>query len=188
MLRLNLALVAALVIVGVTAHSLGVLAAGVDYLADAAAIAVSLFAQRFARSSQPASSKRAFMNDLPNRRVADGLLVLCGESNIASMVQHSDFTDPFGFTDRLREMNIGPILNPIHDWMRRSEMKKKRRGYSVGGRTVISVWNQGRRGEELPPWTVFHDGRNRTTDVRALPTPFSDRPDIRIGVLDLKSL
>jgi hypothetical protein len=77
--------------------------------------------QRFARSSQPASSKRAFMNDLPNRRVADGLLVLCGESNIASMVQHSDFTDPFGFTDRLREMNIGPILNPIHDWMRRSE-------------------------------------------------------------------
>jgi cobalt-zinc-cadmium efflux system protein len=43
-LGLNLALVAALVIVGVAAHSLGVLAAGVDYLADAAAIAVSLFA------------------------------------------------------------------------------------------------------------------------------------------------
>ena len=40
-LGLNLALVAALVIAGVTAHSLGVLAAGVDYLADAAAIAVS---------------------------------------------------------------------------------------------------------------------------------------------------
>jgi len=47
-LALNLALVAALVIVGVTAHSLGVLAAGVDYLADAAAIAVSLFAIRLA--------------------------------------------------------------------------------------------------------------------------------------------
>jgi len=48
-LVLNLALVAALVIVGLTAHSLGVLAAGVDYLADAAAIGVSLFAIRLAR-------------------------------------------------------------------------------------------------------------------------------------------
>jgi hypothetical protein len=47
-LGLNLALVAALVIVGVTAHSLGVLAAGADYLADAAAIAVSLFAIQLA--------------------------------------------------------------------------------------------------------------------------------------------
>jgi cation diffusion facilitator family transporter len=43
-LLLNLLLVAALVIVGVAAHSLGVLAAGVDYLADAAAIGVSLLA------------------------------------------------------------------------------------------------------------------------------------------------
>jgi cobalt-zinc-cadmium efflux system protein len=43
-LLLNLLLVAALVIVGVVAHSLGVLAAGVDYLADAAAIGVSLLA------------------------------------------------------------------------------------------------------------------------------------------------
>lgn len=43
-LVLNLLLVTALVIVGLIAHSLGVLAAGVDYLADAAAIAVSLLA------------------------------------------------------------------------------------------------------------------------------------------------
>jgi cobalt-zinc-cadmium efflux system protein len=43
-LLLNLLLVAALVIVGAVAHSLGVLAAGGDYLADASAIGVSLFA------------------------------------------------------------------------------------------------------------------------------------------------
>jgi cobalt-zinc-cadmium efflux system protein len=43
-LLLNLLLVAALVITGVGAHSLGVLAAGGDYLADAAAIGVSLSA------------------------------------------------------------------------------------------------------------------------------------------------
>lgn len=45
----NLALVGALVTVGIDAHSLGVFAEGADYLADAAAIAVSLFAIRLAR-------------------------------------------------------------------------------------------------------------------------------------------
>lgn len=43
-LVLNLALVAGLVIVGVTAHSLAVLAAGGDYLLDAAGVAVALLA------------------------------------------------------------------------------------------------------------------------------------------------
>ncbi len=42
----NLALVASLVGVGTTAHSLGVFAEGADYLADAAAIGVSLLAIR----------------------------------------------------------------------------------------------------------------------------------------------
>lgn len=55
-LALNLSLVTALVIVGLAAHSLAVLAAGVDYLADAAAIGVSLFAIRLA--SRPPSSAR----------------------------------------------------------------------------------------------------------------------------------
>jgi cobalt-zinc-cadmium efflux system protein len=43
-LLLNLALVTALVAVGLAAHSLAVFAAGADYLADAAAIGVSLLA------------------------------------------------------------------------------------------------------------------------------------------------
>jgi len=43
-LLLNLSLVTALVVVGLSAHSLAVLAAGADYLADAAAIGVSLLA------------------------------------------------------------------------------------------------------------------------------------------------
>ncbi len=43
-LALNLALVAGLVTVGISAHSLGVLAEGVDYIADAAAIGGSLLA------------------------------------------------------------------------------------------------------------------------------------------------
>jgi cobalt-zinc-cadmium efflux system protein len=43
-LLLNVALVGALIGVGYSAHSLGVLAAGADYLADAAAIGVALWA------------------------------------------------------------------------------------------------------------------------------------------------
>jgi cobalt-zinc-cadmium efflux system protein len=43
-LVLNLALITALVVAGLAAHSLAVLAAGADYLADAAAIGVSLLA------------------------------------------------------------------------------------------------------------------------------------------------
>jgi hypothetical protein len=53
---------------------------------------------------------------------------------------------------------------------------------------VISVWNQGRGREADLPWTVFHDGMERTNAVQELPKPFSDRTDIRIGVLDLASL
>ena len=55
-LGLNLALIAGLVVVGLTAHSLGVLAAGGDYLADATAIGVSLFA--IALSRRPPTPRR----------------------------------------------------------------------------------------------------------------------------------
>ena len=50
-LVLNLALVAGLVGVGVTAHSLAVLAAGGDYLLDAAGVGVALFAIRLSGRS-----------------------------------------------------------------------------------------------------------------------------------------
>jgi cobalt-zinc-cadmium efflux system protein len=55
-LLLNLALVGGLVAVGRAAHSLGVLAAGGDYLADAAAVGVSLLA--IALSRRPATARR----------------------------------------------------------------------------------------------------------------------------------
>lgn len=50
-LLLNVVLVTGLVVVGVAAHSLGVLAEGADYLADAAAIGVSLVAIRLSDRS-----------------------------------------------------------------------------------------------------------------------------------------
>jgi cobalt-zinc-cadmium efflux system protein len=55
-LLLNLLLIAGLMIVGLAAHSLGVLAAGGDYLADAAAIGVSLSAIWLSR--RPPSPRR----------------------------------------------------------------------------------------------------------------------------------
>nr|WP_275403962.1 cation diffusion facilitator family transporter [Pseudonocardia acidicola] len=55
-LLLNLLLIAGLVIVGLRAHSLGVVAAGADYLADAAAIGVSLLAIWLAH--KPPSGRR----------------------------------------------------------------------------------------------------------------------------------
>lgn len=53
-LALNLALVAGLVAVGVSAHSLAVLAEGGDYLLDAAGVGVALFAIRLADRPRPA--------------------------------------------------------------------------------------------------------------------------------------
>lgn len=65
-LVLNLGLVAALVITGVTAHSVAVLAEGGDYLLDAAGVAVALFAIKAeARSSsRPRPAGRPAATDL----------------------------------------------------------------------------------------------------------------------------
>lgn len=145
--------------------------------------------QRFATSTSPGPSKQAFLDDLEQRKIADALLVLCGETNIVSLVRGSDeFYDPYNFVDRLGKMNARLILNPIHDYMRRYEMREKRRHYSLGGRTVISVWNQGKKSESHFPWTIFQNGEEKTNCVRELPRPFPDRLDIRIGVVDLSSL
>ena len=72
-LVLNLGLVAALVIVGITAHSLAVLAEGSDYLLDAAGVGLALVAIRL--SARPAS--RARPNGYP-RATDIAALINCG--------------------------------------------------------------------------------------------------------------
>jgi cobalt-zinc-cadmium efflux system protein len=69
-LAANLVLVVALVIVGIGAHSLGVFAEGVDYLADAAGVGVSLLAIRV-------STRRARAPDLAALINAGWLTTLC---------------------------------------------------------------------------------------------------------------
>lgn len=66
----NLALVAVCAVVGVAAHSLGLLGEALDYLADAAAIGVSVVAMRVAGRHPRAPTAAAGVN-------AGWLLVLC---------------------------------------------------------------------------------------------------------------
>ena len=75
-LLLNLGLVAALVTVGLTAHSLAVLAEGGDYLLDAAGVAVALLAIRL--SARPPARPRPSSPDRHCRALptAGWLLVL----------------------------------------------------------------------------------------------------------------
>jgi cobalt-zinc-cadmium efflux system protein len=73
-LVLNLGLVAALVMVGITAHSLAVLAEGGDYLLDAAGVAVALLAIRL--SARPASRARPSPTDVAALINGGWLLVL----------------------------------------------------------------------------------------------------------------
>jgi cobalt-zinc-cadmium efflux system protein len=61
-LLLNLGLVTALVITGLAAHSLAVLAAGADYLADAAAVGLSLLAIWLAGRPPRAARPRGYPN------------------------------------------------------------------------------------------------------------------------------
>lgn len=71
---LNLGLVAALVTVGITAHSLAVLAEGSDYLLDAAGVGVALLAIRL--SARPAGRARPAATDVAALVNCGWLLVL----------------------------------------------------------------------------------------------------------------
>lgn len=145
--------------------------------------------QRFAQSTASTADKRRFLSDLPSRQIDAGLLMICGESNIVQLKRATkSFEDWFKFCDRVQELNTEVILNPIHDYMTRYEMRLKRKFYSRNGRTVVSVWNKGKGKESWLPWTVFHDGEERTDRVQTLGKPFSERPDIMIGVVDLKTI
>ena len=73
-LALNLGLVAALVTVGITAHSLAVLAEGSDYLLDAAGVAVALLAIRL--SARPVGRTRPSPTDIAALVNCGWLLVL----------------------------------------------------------------------------------------------------------------
>jgi cobalt-zinc-cadmium efflux system protein len=75
-LGLNLVLIAGLVVVGMSAHSLGVLAAGGDYLADATAIGLSLFAIGLSRRPPTARRPHGYRNATTIAALVNGLFLL----------------------------------------------------------------------------------------------------------------
>lgn len=97
-LTLNLSLIAALVVVGLTAHSIGVLAEGGDYLADAAAICVSLFAIWLSRRPPTSSRPQGYPKATKVAALVNGawllvltvLVVMGALQRLATRVPHVD--------------------------------------------------------------------------------------------------
>jgi cobalt-zinc-cadmium efflux system protein len=61
LLALNVAMIVALIVVGVVSHSLGVLAAGLDYIADSAAILLGIFAVAVRERNGPNSKAPTYV-------------------------------------------------------------------------------------------------------------------------------
>jgi len=140
--------------------------------------------QCFGKSSDTHERKREFSRSIPGRIIGDGLVAICGESNIANyMPSNGNFRDEFGFNGELETRGIRVIFNPLHDYMTRYEMKKKRAYYSKNQRMVITVWNMGKGRESSIPWTVFYNGEDITAQVREVSPRINDRLDIRIGIV-----
>jgi hypothetical protein len=124
--------------------------------------------------SLPKWKVKKFVQEVEQHRILGNCCVLiCGESN--GVPYHQDtgnVRDDFGLRRSLgRDVNV--VLNPVHDWMSRFEMKLKREFLSQSGRWVISVWNKGKRGTNRKlrdakgdPWTVFHDGKDIAVQPR----------------------
>jgi hypothetical protein len=106
--------------------------------------------QRFARAVEPQSRMLDFIADFERRRFEPDFVILCGETNIIKIrMRTGAVSDEFGFVGRLEQSGVALILNPIHDYMVRHEMKKKRAALSSNGRWVLSVWNMG---QEIRAW------------------------------------
>lgn len=140
--------------------------------------------QCFAKSSEPYEMKKEFVRNIPKRIIGNSIVAICGESNIANyMPSNGNFRDDFDFNGTLTSCGIRVVFNPLHDYMRRYEMKKKRAYYSKNQRMVISVWNKGKGKESAIPWTVFYNEKDITEQVYEVSPQIDDRSDIRIGVV-----
>jgi len=149
--------------------------------------------QCFSTTSQCTQSRGQYLlNNLDNRIINNGLVLICGETNLVSWSKAENrIQDPLNINSRLSEMDISLIFNPVHDYMT-WKMWRKRKYLSLGNRTVISVWNEGSRCDSPNgPWMVCHDGLQRTDVVKELHVNggiCKSRPDLRIGILDIADI
>jgi len=149
--------------------------------------------QRFAKASEEEYKKELIVDNSFERIIEDCFLLLCGETNIIKYKQKlKTMKDEYKLVDILENFGINYIFNPVHDYMIRHEMKKKRAFLSLNNRYVISVWNTGKlssKGEKIAeskiPWTVFFNGQDLTAKVNEISSVIPGIRDIRIGVLSV---
>lgn len=142
--------------------------------------------QRFSKSSDSDDKKKIFINELPNRIFGNVACIVCGELGVLYFSRNKNkMLDKFNLNKQLEENNSNVILNYWHSYGRRYESNLKRKYLSQNKKTLISVWNQYFYDREPKiPWCVFHNGQNTTENINELPTPFNDRPDIRVGIYE----
>jgi len=143
--------------------------------------------QRFGRTSDPESQKKALLGDLPDRLFGPTAMLFCGETNMIRTVRHSrEIVDEYRLLPRLRRAGVRLLLNPIHDYMRRFEMPLKRQALSRATGTVACVWNRGCKGgtESTVPWAAYRDGRTITDQIEEV-RAVDGQTGVRIGLLNL---
>lgn len=126
--------------------------------------------------------------ETPRRIFGNCCLIICGEVNGVKYdkIGSKMIIDPHGIAAAIPP-NVDVILNPQHDRTSRFEMPLKRQALSVNGRTVITVWNRGKRDKRGrtrdgngAPWSVFRDGCLQ--NVRRVDNDLG----IEVGILSLQ--
>lgn len=146
-----------------------------------------MFRRQFAFSTEPNSRKQNLIRQLQFRSVDNTCTLICGETNMLKVDRkQKQVLDPHNILDALIDQNISLVISPWHTKCFRYEINEKRRALSKG-RWVLSTWNQykkrGRDGKY--PWVAFCDGLDRTTEIIEYKNLIPNRPDIRVGFIDV---
>ncbi len=151
--------------------------------------------QKFGSSRQVKRKREFVETEMQSRIFGDLLVLLCGESNVISIKRKSNqIEDQFGALNRIATLGVDVIVNPIHNYMVRYEMKLKRSALSKRGRVVLSVWNRGARkkgheaNESPSPWTAFANRRDVSKSLEEIPHPVAEQPGVRIALLDIDEI
>jgi hypothetical protein len=143
------------------------------------------YEQKVRRAADSQTKKRALVDEFDARTVGRTLLLICGESNIISTKAHRHVVDRYRVRHRLKQRGIQLVLNPVHSYMHRPEMRRKRSALSRWTHAVLSVWNRGvdEGVETREPWDAHIDGVAARDDVRELHDAIPGQPGIRIGII-----
>jgi very-short-patch-repair endonuclease len=126
------------------------------------------------------------LNEISQRVIDESVLVICGESGIFAPGHYLQ-----RFMEFLKQANVRLIFNPTHDYMKpfmgNDYFRTRMMLASQDGQNIVSVWNQGKRGEPIrAPWCYFHNGQEKTDTIQEIPNPIPERPDVRIGICQVK--